>query len=203
MMDLLFNGHAGWFAVPAIVGTFFFALRIVLLFMGGDGDVDVDASGDLAIDTDMDLDAIGDGTGADHTDSDASFKLLSVQSIAAFMMGFGWGGLGALRGAGWEWPTALLVALGSGGAMMYLLGICFQFILSLQSSGTVNMSDAVGAEGKVYVTVPEDGTGQVTLVISGRQRTCNATSTGGPLPTGTRVRVLSVQSDNTLTVSPV
>ena len=34
MIDLFFGGQAAWFAVPAIVGTFFFALRLIMLLMG-------------------------------------------------------------------------------------------------------------------------------------------------------------------------
>ena len=45
------------------------------------------------------LDAFGDAD-AGFDDSGDAFQILSIQTMAAFMMGFGWGGLGAFRGSG-------------------------------------------------------------------------------------------------------
>jgi len=83
ILDLMFTNHAAWFGVPAVVGSVFFVLRTALMMIGGDlghGDFDADAGG-------ADL---------HHGDPGDAFKLLSIQSIAAFCMGFGWGGLAGL-----------------------------------------------------------------------------------------------------------
>jgi hypothetical protein len=92
MSDLFFGNNATWFTVPALIGTLFFVVRLGLMLVGG-GDWDVDADVDADIDGDID---------GDFDDSDHAFKVLSIQSITAFMMGFGWGGLGGFKGAGWS-----------------------------------------------------------------------------------------------------
>jgi hypothetical protein len=83
MMELLFGGGAALFGVTAVLGTRFFLGRVVPMLSGGLGD---------ALHGGIDVDA-GHAAGAvtDHTDSSSAFKVLSLQAIAAFLMGFGWG----------------------------------------------------------------------------------------------------------------
>lgn len=189
MLDLLFTDHAAWFGVPAVVGTFFFVLRMVMMFVGGDLHGDLDAAG-------VDL---------HHGDPAEAFKVLSLQSIAAFLMGFGWGGLAGLHGADWSWQASTLLAFGCGVGMLWLLGMMFRAIFSLQASGNVAIEDTVGVEADVYVTVPGErsGRGQVQVVVDNRQRTYNAITEGQTLPTRSRVRITRVNDDHTVTVTPV
>lgn len=195
MLDELFSGNLLFFSVPAVAGTVFFVIRLVMMFagLGVDGDVDID------------VDHGGLDAGADPHHSTEIFKILSIQSIAAFLMGFGWGGLGGLKGAGWEFGTSLGAALLGGIIMVWLLTWLLKLVHDLQTSGTVSIQSAIGAEGDVYVTVPQrgNGMGQVRVIVSDRQRIYNAVSEADPLPTNTRVRVTRVNEDNTLTVSPV
>ncbi len=187
MLDLFFSGGAGWFSVLAAVGTSVFILRLLMLFLGHAADL-----GDLHVDVAHDS----------HTDPGAAFKALSLQSIASFCMGFGWGGLGALKGSGLSWTPTLLIALASGIAMVWLLALLLKGVHDLQSSGNVLPTDSIGTEGDVYLTVPPNnsGRGQVRVTIGQRQRIYNASTDADPLPTGTRVKVVGVNNDNTLTV---
>ena len=197
MLDELFSGNLLFFSVPAVAGTIFFVIRLIMMFagLGGHGDLDVDHGG---------LDAGADAS-ADPHHSTELFKILSIQSIAAFMMGFGWGGVGGLKGAGWEFGTSLLSAVAGGVAMVWLLTWLLKLVHDLQSSGTVSIQSAMGAEGDVYVTVPQrgQGVGQVRVIVSDRQRIYNAVSETNPLPTNTRVRVTRINEDNTLTVAAI
>jgi hypothetical protein len=190
MYDLFFSDGAAWFSIPAFVGSAFFLLRIVMLLAGA-GHGGGDFHGD-----------IGHG-GGHHSDSGHDFQILSVQSIAAFMMGFGWGALAGYRAMHWEIPASLAFGCVAGGGMVYLLAILLKGMADLQSSGTVSIEGAAGREGDVYVKVPADqkGGGQVRVNIGDRQRIFNAISSGEELPSGTRIRVLKVNSDNTVTVS--
>ena len=71
----------------------------------------------------------------------------------------------------------------------------------LQASGNISIRTALGCEGDVYVTVPSDGVGgQVRVTLDSRQRIYNAVTRGEDLATGTRVKVVNVNDDNTLTV---
>ena len=122
MLDLLFSDHAAWFGVPAVLGTVFFVLRMGMMLLGAEF-----AHGGL------------DAHGVDvhHGDSSDAFKLLSVQSIGAFLMGFGWGGLAARQGADWSWTASTLFAFGTGIGMVWLLALLLRAMISLQSSGNV------------------------------------------------------------------
>lgn len=192
MLQELFSGETLFFSVPAVAGTFFFALRLILSFTGM-GDLD---SADSTV-----LDAAG----ADPHHSTELFKFLSVQSIAAFLMGFGWGGLGGLRGAGWEFGTALLMALGCGVFMVWLLTWLLKIVHDMQSSGTVSIQQAMNAEGEVYANIPQhgQGVGRVKVILNNRQRIYNAVSESELLPTNTRVKIVRVNENNTLTVSRI
>lgn len=188
MLDLFFSGGAGWFSVLAAAGTSVFLLRLLMLFLGHHaGDVHAD---------------VGGGAHDSHTDPGAAFKALSLQSIAAFAMGFGWGGLGSLKGSGLSWTPTILIALASGIAMVWVLALMLKGIHDLQSSGNVLPTDSIGSEGDVYANVPGSGggSGQVRITIGDRQRIYNASTDAEPLPTGTRVKVIGVNNDNTLTV---
>lgn len=190
MLELLFSDNATWFSVPALAGTGIFLVRLILMFIGGS---------DLGLE-------IEHPDGADvHVGDVADFKILSIQAIAAFAMGFGWGGLGVLKGSDWNPWLAVPVGIGCGIAMVWLLAILLKGAYDLQSSGNIYIANAIGVEGSVYVTVPAEkqGTGQVQVVIDNRQCMYNAVTDGEALASRTRVRVVGVNDDNTVTVQGV
>lgn len=194
-MDLLFGQAAGWFAAPAILGTAFFLIRLVLMSTGLGHGHDFDAH-DVAL---------SDHSVDHHTDSSQAFKALSLQSIATFMMGFGWAGLGAYRGGGMTTVESIFVGILGGLAMVWILAVLLRNMYKLHASGNIPINAALDHVGDVYVTIPAQGhgRGQVRVTINNRQRIYNATgTTPAELPPSTRVRVVQVNDDNTLTVAP-
>jgi hypothetical protein len=203
MLDLLLGGGAALFGVPALVGTLFFLVRVGLMLFGGASDLHHDfvldvSGGDAG--GDVSGDVSGDAGG--HTDSSAAFKILSIQAIAAFLMGFGWGGLGAVRGWGLPAIAGVGVGLVTGSGMMWLLGKMLTLIARMQSSGTQPMEAALYEEGTVYVTVParRGGHGSVRVVVDERLQYYPAVTEGDALATGTAVRITGINEDHTLTV---
>src|SRR5689334_25043112 len=94
-LDALLTGPALWFGVPALIGTALFLLRTVMILAGGHHGGDFHSGADFH----------GAGHSADHSvdhdhdkQSAGAFKALSLQTITAFAMGFGWAGLAALNG---------------------------------------------------------------------------------------------------------
>ena len=195
MADFLFGNGASWFAVPALIGTLFFAIRVVLALIGLDFDDGGDADGGL-------VDAIDPGLeeGVDHAESTSVFKFLSIQTITAFAMGFGWGGLLGLRTFGFGVAESVGVGVVLGVVFAWFVVWCFSMIYALESSGNISINDAMNGEGTVSSTVTPGGTGRVRLTIGDRQRAFNATTDGESLSPGTRVRVTKVNSDQTVTV---
>ncbi len=201
MQELILGPVAIWFGVPALVGTAFFALRMVLMLVGG---ADVDTGFDVDVDVDFDVDVdVGDvdapsDTGGDPGDSTQAFKALSIQAIASFVMGFGWGGLGAFSGGGWPLSISIVFAILCGLGMVWLLGKLLRFVYGFQSSGTVAMYHALESEGTVYAQIPADneGMGQVRVVIGDRARYYNAITDGGALPRDAKIRVVEINDDD-------
>lgn len=185
MWDTLFADNAAWFAVPAIAGTAVVVINMVLMLIGADG-------------ADLDIGIEGPG------DSTHAFQILSVMSLSAFAMGFGWAGIAGLHGMGWSWIVSAAVGVLCGGAMMYIVALSLKGMHDLQSSGNQSLDSAMGVEGSVYLTIPEEGggRGQVRIVVGDRGRLLQAVSEEGSIPTGSRVRVVRINADNTVTVAP-
>lgn len=189
MIDLLFGNHAGWFTAPALFGTVFFVLRLFALAFGHT--LDYDGPPDS-------VSVPGDA----HANSDHAFKVLSLQSITAFCMGFGWAGLAAYKGGGSDLSVSVVVGAAGGAALVWLLGFLLKVVHDLQGSGNVNLRDAVGRTGDVYLTVPaaRSGRGQVRVSLNERQRILNAVTDGEAIPTGSAARIVEVNGDRTLTI---
>jgi hypothetical protein len=183
--DLLFSDGAAWFSVPALVGTLGYLLRLtVVVLVGGDHD-----------------------GGGHHDGGDVgghvAATMLSVQGFLTFAMGFGWGGLGAYRGADWSAVVSTMVGVACGVALVALLVVTLRATRRLHSSGNIELQQFVGAEAEAYTIIPKSGAGrgQISAVIGDRQRYVYAVSEGEELPARTRLRIIRVNGDNTVTVS--
>lgn len=208
MYDLLFGNDVMLFSIPALVGTIFFVVRIGLsLVTGGLIDGEMDTS------LDDGLDALDEGAGVEgtegfdgedaaHSDSNTVFKFLSIQTITAFAMGFGWVGLIGLKTFHLGVLESAFIGLAGGIGFVWFLLWLLRLVYSLQSSGNLTVRDAVGLEGEVYTDIPgeNEGSGRVRVVIDDRQRVYRARTRGDRLPTRTRVRVVRASSDNTIEV---
>lgn len=186
MLEELFGGQAVWFAVPALLGTGVFAIRIVLMLVG------VDHSADHA------------GSDA-HADGSIAFEILSLQGIAALVMGFGWAGLAAMVPGRQSLLVSMVLGIVAGIGTVWVVGLGMSRVRRLETSGNLPHTAMVGEEGVVYSVVPGSGRGlgQVTMVVRGVQRTVNAVTAGSELARHARVRVVRANPDNTLTVEPV
>jgi len=203
MLDKLLDDGLWLFSIPAIIGTGVFVIKLLLMMIGGfadgldmDADVDVDADFDIAAEADLD---VHDGA----ADSTVAFEWLSIQTISGFLMGFGGGGLVGRFGLGWEMAGSIALAVGFGAATVWLIVWMMRLMYSLQSSGNINISDAVGRDGIVYTSIPAagKGRGQVRVVIKQRMRLFSAVSESDAIASRASVRVLRANGDNTLTVT--
>ncbi len=202
----------------AVFGAALFIVRVALFFIGhagGDADTGFDADADFHadfgtdVDADMDIDGdVGhveiDGHADVHHgggDSDASFKLLTLQGITAFLMMFGLVGLAMHINSRSSEPLAILAGFAAGMLALYVVAKLFAFMKGLQSSGTVDIRNAVGAAGSVYLTIPTGGIGEVQVAVQERLRIYEAKAENGEeIKTGQNVRVVNVVGGNTLVV---
>ena len=194
------SGFEQTFYVIGIVMTGLFIVKAILLLLGVGADVDVDA--DIGVDADVDVDS-GDGDGAMvHASSAADLHFVSVNGILAFLAVGPWFVVGTYSMWG-SHVISILCGIASGFVAMYLVALMLRALKKLEQSGTINMKDAIGKIGEVYLTVPEmdKGRGKVNLVLGGQLQDYTAISRDSePIAFGTKVRVVDIEDDDTLVV---
>lgn len=187
----------------AIIGGTLFVLRIIMMVIGGGLDHgDVDIPHDLPHDIPHDVHIGGDmhAEAGDHDAADASFKLLSVQGLTSFFMMFGLVGLALLK-SDFSVVVTVIGATVAGLATVAITGLIFTQMKRLQMEGTINIKNTVGTQGTVYLTVPQQGTGQVQIIVQGSLKIFDAMSNNKEkIATGEKVQVVGVASGNTLLV---
>jgi membrane protein implicated in regulation of membrane protease activity len=175
------------FVFSAIVGGGAFVLRTVLMLLG------IGVVHSFGGDHDLGADHVG---GATHSDTDVGARLISIQGIAAFLMIFGLVGLALTREAGLPPQLAVAIALAAGLAAMWAVAKVFALMLGLQSSGTLDLAEAVGQEGVVYLTIKPGAGGQVQVSVQGRLGVFEAQASGPvEIATGRAIRVVGVRSN--------
>lgn len=180
----------------AILGGAFFVLRTILMLSGiGDADSDTDT------DFDHDTSHVEDIDQGDHGDHDAGLRLLTLQGLTAFIMMFGATGFAFSRGSFLSNIMTFIVGAAVGLFAMWLVAKGFALMRSMQSTGTMRISDAIGEEGTVYLTIPAEGIGKIQVVVSGRLTVMDAVSQDKvQLKTGARVCVSEITSGGMLSV---
>jgi hypothetical protein len=140
--------------------------------------------------------------GRAHTGGDLAATALSVQGFLTFLMGFGWGGLGGYRGSELSLGLSAVIGIGCGIVLLLVVVFLLRATRRLQSSGNITLGDLVGLEAEVYTTIPASGQGrgQIVTVVGDRQRFVNAVSDAAEIPPRTRIAVVRVNGDNSVTV---
>lgn len=173
------------FALVGIGSTVILVIQMAMMLfgLGDDSDADVD-----------DIDDIGDGDG---------LALFTVKGIIAMLSITGWTGVIFL---GTEMPTALsyVLAFLCGFATLIIMAYVMRAISGLQSSGNIEIGNAVGKVGQVYIPIKPNCAGKVNITVQGQYSEFTAISTSGEtLSTGSYVRVVAVDEAGTLVVEPI
>ncbi|HEY8241145.1 MAG TPA: hypothetical protein VIH35_06855, partial [Kiritimatiellia bacterium] len=159
----------------------------------------------LGHDTSMDVGAHDPSLLAhDGGHADSSFKLLSFQGLTAFFMMFGLVGLAMIRQSGAGTTASLVAATVAGLAAVWAIGKLFQSMRKLQSSGTMDLRNAIGQPGEVYLTIPAGGTGKVQVSVQNRLSVFDAVSgSGAEIKTGAAVKVTTLRGANVMVVEKI
>ncbi|MCP3914271.1 MAG: hypothetical protein GY711_01810 [bacterium] len=187
MLDALFDFDkytiTTIYTVCAVIGGAVLSLQMLLLMFGGDVDADTDV---------------------DSIDASDGFGLISIRSIASFLVFFGLSGLWGTE-EDWGGGKTLAVAFGSGTAMLVIVAWLMAMQSKLSSEGNVQPENAIGNTATVYLGIPSEnsGKGKITVAIQGRTHEYAAFTRGPKLPTGTTVRVVSLSAGNTFEVEGI
>ena len=199
-LELVFLGSA-------VLGGTLFILRMLTMLIGGldfgDSELPIDLDGDvspgleMAGDLDGDLDIQGD---IEHASSMLSFKFLSLQGLTAFFMMFGLVGLAIHRAGVWA-VFSIGGGILAGMFTIWVIGIIFTLMSGLQSEGNINLKNAIGKQGTVYLTIPENGSGQVQVVVQGSLKVLDAVSENNQkILSKEKIKVIGTIDANTVLV---
>jgi hypothetical protein len=178
-----------FFIYSALLGGALFIVQLVLSAMGaGDGDVDLDLGSSQHVGP------------AHHTSPDAAFKLLSLQGLSAFFALFGLTGLALHDQTGLGGAPSIAGALSGGWLTTWIIARIFRAAHKLESSGTLDLGNAAGAEATVYLRVAPHKPGKITVTVQGRQIEADAISEQQTFETGERVRVVRALPSGSLLI---
>ena len=204
------------FACIASAATVVLIIQSVLLLFGvgfGGGEADaggldggIDSDFDTDFDTAFDGDAQGDfdGTyepGVDTGDGGSGLSLFTVRGLVAFFAVGGWMGLALVKYTGAIW--AIIIAFLAGTAAMVGIALLFKAALKLQDRGNLDIRNAIGKTGRVYLSIPpgETGQGKVTVMVQERLVELDAvTKSAHEIKTGAIIRVSNVIDSQTVLV---
>ena len=173
--------------IVAIPSTLLFLVQFILTLTGGDGH---DVGHDFAHEHDSDF---------DH----GSFHVFSLKSILAFLMVFGWSGLAVVSSGKLSVSFVLLISFFAGLAMMLVTAWLLFLFSKLEQSGNLDVENAVGESGEVYLTIPgqKKGIGKIQIIVQGQLQTLDAvTAENEELKTGTKITVVHIEPDKLLSV---
>lgn len=200
------------FICVAVPATLLMIVQFILTLIGIGEGVDSDADGnfdtdgaeldDFDADGDLDGDA-GDADGAeDPFNFGIVFRLFTLRGLIAFLAVMGWVGYGLDETALPIWAV-VLISIAAGLVMMILIAGVYALFRKLQTSGNVDIRNALGKAGSVYLTVPakRNGTGKINLVVQEKLGEYEAvTDEESAIPFGTEVVVIGISGQSTLVV---
>ena len=169
-----------YIAVPFSILT---VIQLVIQFVVGGHDVS--ASG-------ADI-AVGGGADTDTGVSHHGFSIFTIGNLTYFLTMFGWAGLAASKsGAGVGF--SLTIATAAGLLTTVIVAYIFFSLNRLTETGNVQLANAAGSSGTVYLHIPakRSGTGLIQLTVQGQTVEMNALTDGDALKTGTPVKVEKV-----------
>lgn len=168
----------------AIVASAVFVVQTLSLFIGFDTDHDFSGG-----DTDFDADGL---------------NLISVKTVACFILGFGWTGVifyDFIDNKFWLMALSLLVGL----VFMVLIAFLLRQVLRLSQDNTFRVEKTLGHVAEVYLSVPAapGKNGKIIVSIEGSLHELLAVTTHtADLQTGSRVRIVEVIDEDTVRVEP-
>lgn len=180
------QGSEQTFWTIALIATAVFAVQMILTIIG------IDAH-DVA-----DLD-FADG---DTMDSGGAVSLFSIRSLVNFFVGLGWSGvtfLPVLRQTWIVWIISIVIGM----LFAYIYIWMRKKLKGLERNGAIRYTECVGLVGDVYLHIPSQrsGRGKVQLSLNGSVHEFDAMTEGDAVPTGAKVKVISVEGSTLMVTS--
>lgn len=164
--------YLAWFA------TILFVIKLAVFWIFGGGDSEVSSDFNT------------------ETDTDGTFHFISLQSILAFLMGFGWMGYAAITAFNLEYLATFGCAFAVG--LIFLFGSAYLMTMVKKLEKTVKKDKATAVDkiGKAYTDFAPKGQGRVEIEIAGQLTVAEAVnSTEEEIKAFDQVKVIKVEND--------
>lgn len=143
------------FYYVAVFSTLVFIIKtLIFAFTGGDSEVFADFNSEFETET--------------------SFDFLSIQSILAFFMGFGWMGFTCLKQFGLGAKLSILSAFVFGLVLMFLSAYLMFLVKKLNKQVVKKYNECVGLTAKAYTSFAPKAEGQIEVLVNGKLSIENA-----------------------------
>ena len=168
----------------AFVTSLVFIIQTIMTFMGMDSDGGMD----------VDIDSVDSG---DH----GPFQLFTFRNLVNFLLGTSWAII-AFEGVFSSNALWIVVSVAVGVLLVAAVMMIFRFFSRMEQSGTIDLKNAVGCKGNVYLKIPaaKKGEGKVQIAVQGAVREYDALTEGEEIETGAPVVVKEVVNGSTLLV---
>lgn len=165
------------FAVFGVFATILFILKLLIfMFTGGDMEVHSDFES--------------------MSDTDTSFSFLSVQSILAFFMGFGWAGLAALTQLKLGNVLSVVLSIAVGAVFMFFSAYLMFMVKKLDKNIKVDLNECIGREGKAYTEIQPKSEGRIEIIINSKLEIVNAINlTDDVIPAFAQIKVEKIENN--------
>jgi membrane protein implicated in regulation of membrane protease activity len=187
----------------AIPSTLVLLIQTILMFLGFDDGPDADVEVDIS-EPDVGEGVFGDNSieGWEPSSDLGSLHIFTFRGIIAFFVIFGWVGI-VMQSYNVNLPITIIVATVCGFAMMIGIAFLLRLVMRLKNSGTADNRNAIGAAGKVYLTIPpsRSGEGKINIMLQGAYVERNAvTDETESIPTGCEIIVVGTSGETSLVV---
>lgn len=164
-----------WFM--AISGTIAYVVKLLIGFIGGEFEMD------------------------DVQFENHDFQYFSYQTLFMLVMAIGWMGVFTMESLSWDLFRSIAISVAFGICVASLEVYIFYKLRSLHEVHVQDPKNAIGKTGKVYLTIPENGMGEVQVSFDGSLKNMKAISeTGESIKSFSDVKVIEVR-DNVLVVA--
>ncbi len=152
-------------------------------------------------------DNMDDADGFDNNEFDTlegTFRLFTVKNFIIFFTVFGWSGITLYNSGANQFVTVLVSALIGIIVMLVIAGL-FYFITRLAESGNIDIKQAVGSTGQVYIPIPanQKGKGKIHVTFKGSFLEADAVTKGKALQTGESVKIVETTANNIFIVEKI
>lgn len=161
----------------AIFSTLVFAIKLLLFTItGGDSEVMADFN--------------------TETDTDCAFNFVSIQSVLAFFMAFGWMGYAGLAQFKFSQLTTVLLALAVGFVFMAVTAFLMFSVKKLEKNVRKDYTKALNQTGKAYTNFAPSSNGQIEIEINEQLSVVEAVNnTTEEIKAFDPVKVVKVEND--------